>query len=83
MKQYDDALGDLNRAIEICPVDDAFASRGQLYRAMGRYDEALADFDRAIELDPSDEDHVAKRAEILQLMDGRDDASGPFPPPSA
>jgi tetratricopeptide (TPR) repeat protein len=53
MDRYDEALTDLNRAIELDPGDAGYyAARGQAYQATGRNDEALADFDRATELDP-------------------------------
>ncbi len=52
MGEYDEALADFDRAIEL---DEkyawAIARRGETYRLMGKYAEALADFDRAIELD--------------------------------
>jgi tetratricopeptide (TPR) repeat protein len=54
MERYDEALADLNRAIELDPSYAwAIGSHGQTYQAMERYDEALADLNRAIELDPS------------------------------
>ena len=63
MGRYDEALADLNRAIELDPSRDwIIADRGETYRAMGRYDEALADFNRAIELDPSDAEVIAAAA---------------------
>ena len=54
MGRYDEALADLNRAIELDPDDaGAFGRRGETYIALGNYDEALADLNRAIELDPA------------------------------
>jgi len=53
LKRYDQALADLNRAIELDPDDaEAIGSRGQACRLLGREEEALADFARATELDP-------------------------------
>jgi len=69
MKRYDDALADLNRAIELNPEYAwAIAHRGRTYQAMKRYDDALADLNRAIELDPSDDDYAATRLEIHRLI---------------
>ena len=66
MERYDEALTDLNRAIELDPSADwAIADRGETYRLMERYDEALADFNRAIELDPSDAWAIASRGADL------------------
>jgi tetratricopeptide (TPR) repeat protein len=69
MRQYHDALADLNRAIELTP-DDAWAigSRGETYREMARYNDALVDFTRAIELRPDDAWATAGRGETYRLM---------------
>jgi len=65
MGRYDEALADLNRAIELDADQDwAIASRGETYQAIERYDEALADLNRAIELYPGHDDYIRKRAEI-------------------
>ena len=50
---YDDALGDLNRAIELLP-DFAYAyyNRANLYCLSGMLSEALEDYTHAIELNP-------------------------------
>ena len=75
MKRYDDALVDLDRAIELDHERaSASSSRGQAYRLMGRYDDALADFTRAIELDPSSDWNFADRGYTYQLMGRYDDA---------
>jgi tetratricopeptide (TPR) repeat protein len=52
LARYDEALADLNRAIEQ-QADSAkvLAARGQTYRLMGRYEEALSDLEHAVELD--------------------------------
>ena len=53
MGRYEDALSELNRALEL---DDkytwAIANRGRIYRLMGRFEEALLDFKRALEIAP-------------------------------
>jgi tetratricopeptide (TPR) repeat protein len=54
-KRYDDAIQDLDRAIEITPDDIlALVGRGETYRQMGHYDEAITDFTRALDIDPDD-----------------------------
>ncbi|WP_445630748.1 tetratricopeptide repeat protein [Nostoc sp. DSM 114167] len=56
MKRYEEALQDLNRAIELdLNYEWAIASRGITYFLMERYSEALQDFDRAIKLNPNPE----------------------------
>ena len=69
MERREDALADLNRAIELDPGDaQAIAGRGETYRCLERYDEAQADFSRAIELDPDDTEYRVQHAEICRLM---------------
>lgn len=50
---YDAALHDFNRVIELAPDDpDAWYNRGLTLRRLGRTGEALNDYDRVLELDP-------------------------------
>ncbi|WP_370623320.1 tetratricopeptide repeat protein [cf. Phormidesmis sp. LEGE 11477] len=50
--RYEEALEDLNKAIEIdSEYAFAIASRGETYRQLGRYEEALEDLNKAIEID--------------------------------
>jgi tetratricopeptide (TPR) repeat protein len=53
MGEYEAALADFDRAIELAP-DDAWAitRRGVVHWSLRKYAAALADLDRAIELDP-------------------------------
>lgn len=54
LKQYDKALADLERAIEMDPnYAEAYSSRGRIYADLQKYEVALADLDRSIELDSS------------------------------
>jgi tetratricopeptide (TPR) repeat protein len=51
MGKYDEALADLDRAIELDDTMDwVFASRGETHSLLGRFEAALADFNRAIDL---------------------------------
>jgi tetratricopeptide (TPR) repeat protein len=54
--QWDKAVHDFSRAIELDPKDAALRNnRALAYRELGRqWDKALADFSKAIELDPKD-----------------------------
>jgi len=55
--QYDRAIFDFNRAIEINPTDNkAYNNRGIVYRLQGQYDQAISDFNKAIEIKPMDAD---------------------------
>jgi tetratricopeptide (TPR) repeat protein len=53
--QYDQAILDLNKAIEINPrYDKAYNNRGIVYRLKGQYGQAISDFNKAIEINPKD-----------------------------
>ena len=79
MGQYDQALQNLDRAIELEPKNDgAIANRGQTYRLMERYEEALQDFDRAIELEPKNDGAIANRGETYRLTERYEEALQDF-----
>jgi tetratricopeptide (TPR) repeat protein len=79
MMQYEEALADLNHAIERNPdYLRAIAVRGEVYRLMTRYSEALVDFQRAIELDPNYTPAIAGRGETYRLMERYEDALADF-----
>jgi tetratricopeptide (TPR) repeat protein len=51
--QYDTALKDCTRAIELSDSNaDALDSRGLIYLRMGRFEEAIADYDAALRMRP-------------------------------
>ncbi len=51
--QYDLAIAEYNRALELNPSDaEAFNNRGAMYINRGQHDLAIADFNRALELNP-------------------------------
>jgi tetratricopeptide (TPR) repeat protein len=53
--QYDQAIYDFNRAVELNPNDSkAYNNRGRVYRLKGQYDQAISDFNKAIEMSPLD-----------------------------
>ena len=69
MGRYEDALAELDRAIELRTADaGTIALRGSTYLAMGRNDQALADFDRAIELGPHWAGVIALRGKTYAAM---------------
>jgi tetratricopeptide (TPR) repeat protein len=50
---YDRAIADFNKAIELDPKDAiAYGGRGFAYSSKADYDRAIADLTKAIELDP-------------------------------
>ena len=65
-ENYEAALVDLTRAIELQPNDVFYyAIRGAVYVELDRFEEAKADFDRALEIDPSYEFARYYRDELL------------------
>jgi tetratricopeptide (TPR) repeat protein len=57
-RQYDPAINDFTKALEICPATDKetkfliFESRGNSYQALNKNDDAIKDFSDAIALNP-------------------------------
>lgn len=55
LKEYDNALKEFTRAIEIHPqYAAAYANRGLVYMQQKKYNKALDDLKKAVELDPND-----------------------------
>ena len=54
MGQYEEALADLNEAVELDPeLAQAYYYRGVLYGSIGEYEKATDNLNKAIALDPS------------------------------
>jgi tetratricopeptide (TPR) repeat protein len=61
--QYDKAIADFNRALEISPkFAMAYNNRGNAYDSKGQYDKAISDFNKALELNPKYADAYYNRA---------------------
>ncbi len=53
--QYDQAISDLNKALEINPrLALAYFTRGLSYAAKGQHDQAISDYNKALEINPRD-----------------------------
>ena len=52
IKEYDKAIGDLDKAVALAPGEHSYLNRARFYRNRGRYDEAIADCGKLIQLDP-------------------------------
>ena len=51
--QYQQAIEELNKAIELNPkLATAYLNRGAAYNSLGQYERAIKDLDKALELDP-------------------------------
>jgi len=74
-EKLEEALADLNRAIEL---DETYAwavsVRGETYREMGKYEEALGDLNRAIGFDEKDAWTIARRGETYRQMSKYEEA---------
>lgn len=75
LRQHEEALAELNRAVELDPNSDlAYRSRALAYAGMGRYDEALLDDTKAIELDPNSPFNWSSCAMTLAALEQYEDA---------
>jgi tetratricopeptide (TPR) repeat protein len=73
IKRYDEAIADLNRAIELDgDYKWAISNRGETYRLIKRYGEAISDFSRAIELDGDYDWAIAGRGATYLLSQQSD-----------
>ncbi|MCF7958617.1 MAG: tetratricopeptide repeat protein [Phycisphaerae bacterium] len=50
--QYDKAVADFTKAVELKSDDNLYWLRGDAYYSLGQYDKAFADFTKSIELNP-------------------------------
>ena len=65
-KQYDNAIKDFSRAININPkFVDALINRGGTYADLGRFNDALGDFNDALKYEKKDAGLYNKRGEIF------------------
>jgi tetratricopeptide (TPR) repeat protein len=73
--QYDQAISELNKAIEMNPkFAEAYLNRGIVYaQAKGEYDQAISDFSKAIEIDPGDADAHLNRGLAYTISKGQYD----------
>ena len=79
MKEYDKALLNLNRAIELNPkYVAALQQRGITYSLMNCYEQALQDFNRAIELNLKDDRVIAQRGLNYRYMGRYEEALQDF-----
>ncbi|WP_367018793.1 tetratricopeptide repeat protein [Priestia koreensis] len=61
MKEYDKALTDYNKAIELAPNEDHYYYlRGNLYKETEDYEKTLADCNKAIELAPDEKPYYIR-----------------------
>lgn len=76
---FDSALNDYNKAIELNPKDAAtYFNRGRAYSNKKSYDLAILDFNKTIELDPKDAAAYANRAELYEKKGKSEQAVGDY-----
>jgi tetratricopeptide (TPR) repeat protein len=72
---YDHAIADYTKAIELSPDDaDAFRSRGLVYNEKDDYEHALADFNKSIAIDPRQVKSYSGRGESYNGLSKYDEA---------
>ena len=74
MKDYDHAIADLTRAIELEPNNNHYYfSRALIYHYnLNDYERALADFDKVIQLAPDNELHYRARGDVYKKFEKYD-----------
>ncbi len=71
-KEFDKALVDLNKAIEICNCYEAYFNRAGLYQTLNQDDKSIADFTKVIELRPNDANSYMNRGNIYRDIGKRE-----------
>lgn len=79
--QYDKAIADFDRAIQLQVTDQSmtamvYVNRGITFNKMNKYQQALADFNKAIEIDPKNILAYNSRAAALGELGRYDEALG-------
>ena len=69
LRQFDKAIADYNKAIEIDPkYINAYMFRGGVYHSLHQYDKAIADCTKAIEIDPKHKDAYHIRGFLYRFI---------------
>ncbi len=67
---YDSAVGDYSKAIELNPKDaSTYLNRGRAYHSKTNYDSAIADFTKAIEINPKSLTAYLNRGDAFEKKD--------------
>jgi tetratricopeptide (TPR) repeat protein len=77
-KEWDRAIADFTRAIEIDPRDVAYLVRGNAYHDKKEYDRAVADYSKAIDISPRNTDAYYNRGNAFAAKQQYDEAIGDY-----
>lgn len=78
-KRLDEAIPDLNSAVESDPQEADFLMwRAYAFQGLERFEDALADLSRAVELIPSDTRVIGERGRTLRLLRRSEEALADF-----
>ena len=73
--QYDQAISDYNKALEINPRNaNAYSNRGNVYYHKGQYDQAISDYNKALEINPRFAKAYSNRASAYKSIGQYDKA---------
>lgn len=76
---YDLAVNDYNKAIELNPKDAvAYLNRGRAYHDKTNYDLAIADFDKVIEINPKETSAYLNRGDAFEKKGNAQQAIGDY-----
>lgn len=75
---FDSAINDFTKAIELKSEASAFLSRGFALHSKKKYDLAIADFDKAVELNPKDASAYVNRGNSYEQMGNLEKAVADF-----
>jgi tetratricopeptide (TPR) repeat protein len=78
MEEYDRAIADLDRAIELGANHEAYNDRGVARMRAGRPEEALLDFSRAVEMAPEPASYLHNRGMAYMQLGRNDEALADF-----
>ncbi len=72
--EFDKALADFEKVLELLPIADAYLGRGCMYLNMGDIPSALVDFNRAIEMEPANAMAYSNRGAAYSKLEDMENA---------
>ena len=79
LKQPEDAIDDLSKAIKYDPTDvDSYYQRANIYRKLKKYNEAMVDYGMVVQYEPKEVDGYLGLGAVAGALDKRKDAIKAF-----